>query len=417
MKRIIIEGQKDLTGTINIGGAKNSAVALIPAALLSDGIVKITNVPNISDKDALILIMELLGAKITNEKDTLIIDSSKSKNALISSELSQKLRASYYFMGVLLSKYKYAEIYLPGGCKIGERPIDFHIKGFEQLGAKVKRYKSKYILQADELIGAPINLEFASVGATINLMFAAVKAKGTTTITNAAREAEIINVADLLNNMGAKIKGQGTGVLIIEGVEKLNNAEIAVIPDRIEGGTYAIIGALLGKDFVVNGIVKEHEEALLTKLNDMGIEYVLKEKTLKINKANNIKPINVKTLVFPGFPTDLGQPMQVLLTQAMGTSFFEETIYENRMGHVKYLNKMGAKIETSGKTATIQGPTKLCGQKITAVDLRGGAALVLAALIAEGTTVINDADHILRGYENIISKLSKVGANIKIEEV
>ncbi len=417
MKQIIINGNKKLNGTIKIGGAKNSAVALLPAALLSDDGAVITNVPNISDKDALVSIIELLNCKIENEDTTFKIDTNNLKNVLITEELSTKLRASYYFMGVLLARFKKVEIYLPGGCPIGERPINLHLKGFEALGAKVTVENSKYILEADELIGTPIHLDFASVGATINIMFAATKAKGKTIITNAAKEPEIVNIANFLIKMGAKITGAGTSKIEIEGVDRLHNAEIEVLSDRVECGTYIIVGALIGENFKVDGVIKEDLEALLSKLEEMDIKYTLEDKVLTISKNKDIKPINVKSLVHPGFPTDLGQPMQVLMTQATGISFFEETIWENRMGHVKYLNKMGADIKNDTNTATITGPTRLSGAAITAVDLRGGAALVLAALIAEGETVINDADHILRGYEKIINKLTAVGANIKIREI
>jgi UDP-N-acetylglucosamine 1-carboxyvinyltransferase len=414
MKKILIEGGKKLSGSVNIGGAKNSVVALLPASLLADDVVTINNVPNISDKDAIVLIMKLLGANIKSNKDTLVIDSTNVHNELVPVELSNKLRASYYFMGILLTKYKHAEVYLPGGCNIGSRPIDLHLKGFEALGAKVTREDDKYILDAEELIGCPINLDFASVGATINIMFAAVKAKGTTTIYNAARETEIMNIADLLNKMGANISGAGTSTITINGVKKMHGGKISVIPDRIEAGTYIIIGALLGKDFTVKGIIPEHLKALFSKLNEMNVSYQLKGDKVIINKCDDIKPVNVKTLVYPGFPTDLGQPIQVLLTQANGKSLFEETIWENRMGHVKQLNKMGTDITIKGSMIIINGPSKLKGCEINATDLRGGAALVLAGLIADGITTINDADYILRGYEKIIEKLSNVGAQIKI---
>ncbi len=417
MKRIIIEGQHPLSGTIEIGGAKNSVVALMPACLLADGVVKLTNVPNISDKDALTQIMYLLGAKVTNKGNELEVDSSNVKNCEIPDELSRKLRASYYFMGILLGKYKHAEVYLPGGCNIGTRPINLHLKGFESLGATVVREGDKYILDAKELKGAPINLEFASVGATINIMFAAIYAEGTTTISNAARETEIVNIADFLNRMGAKITGAGTKTIIIEGVKKLHPADIEVIPDRIEAGTYIIIGSLIGDNLTVKGIVPEHIKALLDKLTEMNIKYELKGNEITVSKSEHITPVNVKTLVYPGFPTDLGQPIQVLLTQADGISYFDETIWEKRLQHVPQLLKMGANIKCMDSHAEIMGPTKLKGAKLTATDLRGGAALVLASLIAEGTTIIDDADHILRGYERIIQKLSKVGAKIRIEEI
>ena len=419
MKQIKILGRKLLTGDIHIGGAKNSAVALIPASLLSSDRCVLNNVPNISDKDALLDILKTLNVKIEYNGNSVIIDSSNLENNTISEEQTNKLRASYYFMGVLLAKYGYVEMYYPGGCNIGSRPIDLHLKGFEALGATITHDEKnhKYILQADKLNGARIKLNFASVGATINIMFAATLANGTTIIENAAKETEIINIADFLNKMGANITGAGTSKITITGVTNLHGAEIDVIPDRIEAGTYILIGALLGNNLRVCGVNPDHITALLNKLDDMNIKYKIDKDSVIISKAENINPINITTLVYPGFPTDLGQPMSVLLTQANGNSLFEETIWENRMGHVPYLNKMGANIELKDNAhSIIHGPTPLKGSQINATDLRGGAALVLAGLIAEGTTTISNIEHILRGYENIINKLKKVGADIKIIE-
>lgn len=414
MKKLIINGNKDLTGEITISGAKNSVVALIPAAILSDEQVTLYNVPNISDTTALIDIINYLEGQVSYDNYTMQIDTSSIKNKIIPETLSQKLRASYYFMGALLSKYHYAEIYFPGGCNIGARPIDLHISGFEKLGAKVTIEGNKYIIEADELKGAKIYLDFASVGATINLMLAATKAKGTTYISNAAKEPEIVNIASLLNNMGAKISGAGTSEIKIEGVKHLHSGVIDIIPDRIEAGTYIIIGALLGKNLTIAGIIEEHLDALLSKLKEMGVNYTIDNNKITLNKSNSYKPVNIKTLVYPGFVTDLGQPMSVLLTQASGMSIFEETIYENRMGHIKYLQKMGANIRLNDKTALIIGPTKLKGENVIATDLRAGAAMVIAGLIATNTTTITQIDHILRGYENIVEKLQAVGADIKI---
>ena len=414
MEKIVIKGGFPLSGEITIGGAKNSAVALIPAALLSDGICTINNVPNITDKDALFDIVKLLNCNITQEDNTITIDSTKLKNVLINQELSVKLRASYYFMGVLLGKYKHVEMYFPGGCNIGSRPIDLHLKGFKALGAKVTKYKHKYTISAEKLIGAEINLDFASVGATINIMFAAVRAEGITTINNAAKEVEIINIADFLNKMGAKITGAGTGTIIIEGVDKLNGANIDVIPDRIEAGTYIIMGALLGNNLKINGIIPEHNKALFDKLE---VDFKLQDNSVIVNACKNLLPTDVTTLVYPGFPTDLGQPMSVLLTQANGVCKMEETIWENRVGHYPYLQKMGADIELNGLVATINGKSKLIGTEINATDLRGGAALITAGLIAEGTTTIYDIEYILRGYEKIINKLGDVGAKISLEKI
>ena len=419
MKKIVIEGGNTLSGEINIGGAKNSAVALIPAAILCDEEVELYNVPNISDRDALIDILGYLNCKTDLNKDCLKIDLSSLENKLIPENLGKKLRASYYFMGSLLGRYKHVEMYFPGGCNIGTRPIDLHIKGFEMLGAKVKIKGNKYTIDAKELVGTRIYLDIASVGATINLMLAACKAKGTTIISNAAREPEITNVATFLNNMGAKITGVGTSEIKIEGVNKLHKAIIDVIPDRIEAGTYAIIGALLGKDLKLKNVIDEHIEALLSKLKDMGVDIKEEKDGIVINKAKELEAINIKTLVYPGFPTDLGQPITTLLTQAKGVSLFEETIYENRFGHIKYLNKMGATINANihSMQAIIIGPTKLVGTDVVATDLRAGAALVVAGLIASGTTTISEIDHILRGYDGLIEKLTKVGANIKIVEI
>lgn len=417
MKQIVINGGKTLSGTIPISGAKNSAVALIPASILCDEQSTIYNVPNISDRDALIDILHLLNCETSLNGDLLKIDSTKVINKKIPLELSKKMRASYYFMGALLSRFKHVEMYFPGGCNIGKRPIDIHIKGFEALGAKVTIKGDLYKIDAKELNGTSMTLDFASVGATINIMLAAVKAKGKTVIKNAAREAEIVNIATFLNNMGAKISGAGTSVIRIEGVEYLHRAMIEVIPDRIEAGTYIILGAMIGDNLKIDNIISEHIDALLSKLTDMGVKYELEENVVTISKCDNIKASNIKTAVFPGFVTDLGQPMMVLLTQASGVSMFEETIYENRMGHVKYLNKMGANIKAANTNAVVIGPTKLNGCEVEATDLRGGAAMVLAGLIADGTTNISSIEHILRGYDSIITKLKNVGADIKLEEV
>lgn len=414
MKKIVIEGGHALSGVINIGGAKNSAVALIPAAILSDEFTTIYNVPNISDKVALIEILKKLNCHVLETDDVLNINSSKLENILIEESLSSKLRASYYFMGALLGKCKHVEICLPGGCNIGARPIDFHLKGFEKLGATITVDGNKCTIDAPKLKGNKIYLDFPSVGATINLMLAAVKAEGKTVIYNAAKEPEIVNVATFLNNMGAKIIGAGTNEIVIQGVKFLHKGIIEVIPDRIEAATYIIAGALVGKNLKINGVIKEHLESLLSKFDEMGIKYSIDDFELTISKVDNMKPISIKSQVFPGFPTDIGQPMSVLLTQCNGVSFFEETIYDNRMGHIKYLNNMGANIKVRENTAIVCGKSKLVGRKVVATDLRAGAAMVLAGLTANDTTEISQINHILRGYENIINKLTNVGAQIKI---
>ena len=416
MQKIIINGGHNLTGTIPISGAKNSAVALIPASILCDEETSILSVPEISDRDNLIAILKLLNAKVTIDNDTLKIDSKNIKNKSITEELSSKLRASYYFMGALLGKCKYVEIALPGGCKIGNRKIDFHLKGFKALGATITEEENKYIIKADKLVGNKIYFDFASVGATINVMLAAVKAEGTTVINNAAKEPEIVNVATYLNNMGAKIRGAGTSKITIEGVKYLHKAMVEVIPDRIEAGTYIIMGALLGQNLEITNVIKEHLTSLLSKLNDIGVKMTIKENSIIINKAEKLSPFNVTTLIYPGFPTDLAQPMTVLMTQCEGISILEETIHSNRMGQVPYLNSMGADITVRNQMAFIKGKTPFYGNNVTASDLRAGASLIIAGLIAKGTTQINEIGHILRGYEHIVEKLSNVGADIKIIE-
>lgn len=415
MKKLIIEGNHELSGTIKIGGAKNSVVALIPAAMLTDGKCVIYNVPNISDVPRLISMMEALGSKIEFKDETLYIDNTNSKNAEIDEENATKLRASYYFMGVLLAKYGYAEISYPGGCSIGSRPINFHLNGFEKLGAKISVVENKkYIASAKELVGSDIFLDFASVGATLNLMFAAVKAKGITNIYNAAKEPEIVNVASFLATMGAKVYGAGTSHITIEGATKLGDGIVEVIPDRIEAGTYLMIGSLLGKNLVIEGVLKDHLEAVFTKLKEAGCDIKIDGTTVIVNKVDHLKPVNVKTLVYPGFPTDLGQPMSTLLTQCEGESLFEETIYENRMRHIKYLNAMGANIRLFDRSAIIAGKSNLIGREVEATDLRAGASMLVAGMIAEGTTKIVNIEHILRGYEKIVEKLSSVGAKIEL---
>ena len=370
----------------------------------------------ISDIDSLEEILSFLNIDVKRATESMIINPKNMENKVIPTEISIKLRASYYFMGALLAKYKYVEMYFPGGCKIGSRPINLHLEGFKKLGATVEEENDKYIIKADKLKGAQMYLDVASVGATINIMLAATKAEGTTIIENAAREPEIVNVATFLNNMGAKIVGAGTSVIKIKGVKKLTKGFAEIIPDRIEAGTYTIIGALLGNPLKISNIIPEHIEALTSKLKEAGADIEIEEDSIICKKVDNLKPVNIKTYYYPGFATDLQQPFSVLLTQCKGKSQIEETIYENRYMHVEYLNKMGANIETNDRIAKINGKTELKGEEVIATDLRAGSALVIAGLIAEGKTTINKVEHILRGYEGIIEKLSNVGADIKIEE-
>lgn len=418
MKQIEIDGGHILEGTINISGAKNSAVALVPAALLSDDVVVINNIPNISDIDALNKILTYLGAEVLRENDTIKINSKNIINKEIPESISKKLRASYYFMSSLLGKYKQVEMFFPGGCSIGARPIDQTLKGFEALGATVIEEGNKFTVFADKLVGGHVYLDMPSVGATINTMLAAVKAEGETIIENAAKEPEIVNVAIFLNNMGAKIRGAGTSEIRITGVNKLGRGFVEVIPDRIEAGTYIIAGALMGNNLKINNIIPDHIDSLILKLKEMGVKMNVHENHLFISKTENIKPVIVKTIGYPGFPTDLQQPLTTLLTQCSGTSYLEETIYENRFQNIAYLRNMGASIEQLDKRhIKINGPTNLTGMTVEATDLRAGACLVLAGLVANGKTIINKSEHVLRGYENIVEKLNDVGAKIKINEI
>lgn len=417
MKVIEIDGGHKLTGSIRVSGAKNATVALIPAAILTDEEVTICNVPEITDTNDLCAILNILKVDIKRASESIIIKPSNMENTEITEEFSKKLRASYYFMGALLGKYGKAVMYFPGGCSIGARPIDLHLKGFEALGAKVTVDKNKYTVEATELKGANIYLDIASVGATINIMLAAVKAKGKTIIDNAAKEPEIVNVATFLNNMGARITGAGTSTIKIEGVDYLHQCFHEVIPDRIEAGTYIIIGALSGAPLKVDNIIPEHIDSLISKLEEIGVNLELGSDYVIINSKDSYKSTNIKTAVYPGFPTDLQQPFTVLLTQSSGKSKVTETIWENRFMHIPYLNDLGADITVNNQTATILGPTKLKGCQVVATDLRAGAAMIAAGLKADGRTTITNAEHILRGYEDIVEKLSEVGAKIRIKEI
>mgnify|MGYP001625124751 FL=1 len=415
MSKIKIEGGHLLQGVINISGAKNSAVALIPAAILCDEETTITNVPEISDVDSLEEILTCLSANVKRDKNSVTIDSKSVENKIIPEELSVKLRASYYFMGALLGKFHKVEMYFPGGCSIGERPIDLHLKGFEKLGATISEEGNYIKIEAKELKGNKIYLDIPSVGATINIMLAAVRAKGRTTIENAAQEPEIVNVATYLNNMGAKITGAGTSVIKIEGVSTLKGCFHEVIPDRIEAGTYLIIAALLGNNLTINKIIPSHIESLISKLKEAGVKMEVGEDYVTVKEVGNYKAVKVKTLVYPGFPTDLQQPLIPFLTQCNGLSKVTETIWENRFQNIPDTIRMGANIKVNeNRTAIVRGKTKLTGCDVSATDLRGGASMLICGLIAEGTTTIDNIKYILRGYDNIVEKLKEVGAKIEL---
>lgn len=417
MKIMEIEGGEKLTGTIRISGAKNATVALIPAAILTDEEATICNIPEITDTEALCDILKELNVGVKRASESIIINPEQMENKEISEKFSKKLRASYYFMGALLGKYKKAVMYFPGGCSIGARPIDLHLKGFEALGAKVTNEGNKYTVEAEELHGANIYLDIASVGATINIMLAAVKAKGKTVIENAAKEPEIVNIATFLNNMGAKITGAGTSSIKIIGVDHLGKCFHEVIPDRIEAGTYVIIGALCGNPLKIDNVIPEHIDSLLSKLEEAGVTLEVGTDYVLVQSGDNYKAVDIKTAVYPGFATDLQQPFTVLQTQSKGKSKTTETIWENRFMHIPYLKALGANISVKNQTATIIGPTKLTGCEVVATDLRAGAAMVVAGLAAEGKTTITNVEHILRGYEQIVEKLTAVGAKIAIKEI
>ena len=416
MKKIIIDGGQEISGTIKISGAKNSIVALIPASILTSGKCVIKNVPDISDVRILLEIMRELGSEITFENETIIIDNGNVKNKEITEEFASKLRASYYFMGSLIGKFHKVDIACPGGCVIGSRPIDIHLDSFKKMGIEIDEQQSKFVMTVDELKGNHFYLNFPSVGATINIMIASTLAKGQTIIENAAKEPEIANVASFLNSMGAKIFGAGTSKIIIDGVDELYDGFVEVIPDRIEAGTYLIIGSLLGNNLTIENIIESHIESMLYKLKEAGIKYESKGNSITITAAKNLKPINIKTTVYQGFPTDLGQPMSTLLTQCEGECLFEETIYENRLRHIPHLNSMGANIKVFDNQALILGKTPLHGKKVKATDLRAGASMLVAGLIADGRTEIYNIEHLLRGYERIVDKLSQVGVQIKLVE-
>jgi UDP-N-acetylglucosamine 1-carboxyvinyltransferase len=417
MPKIKIEGKQKLTGTIEISGAKNSVVALIPASILCDEQVTISNVPNITDVDALEEILLHLNAKIARTNDTVVINSNNIQNVEIPEELSQKLRASYYFMGALLGRFKKVDMYFPGGCVIGKRPINLHLLGFEKLGATITEKDNHFTIEAEELIGNNIYLDIPSVGATINILLAATKAKGKTIIENAAQEPEIVNIATFLNSMGANITGAGTNTITIEGVDYLHSSYHEVIPDRIEAGTYLIIASLLGHKLKIDKLIPSHLEALTSKLKEAGVKMTIGSDYIYIKEVRKYKAINIKTLVYPGYPTDLQQPIIPFLTQCEGISQVEETIYENRFQNIKDTNKLGANIEVdNNRIAKIKGVTPLTGTAVSATDLRGGASLLICGLIAEGTTKIDNINYILRGYNDVINKLKKVGANIELIE-
>ena len=418
MKKIVINGGRPLKGEVTINGAKNSVVALIPAIILSDNIVTLDGVPAISDVDSLIEIMEIMGATVKRSGDCLKVDPRNIKNMPMPSGKINSLRASYYFYGSLLGRFGEATVGLPGGCDLGPRPIDLHLKAFEAMGAHMTMEGNymKLSTGGKRLAGASIYMDTVSVGATINTMLAAVKAEGRTVIENAAREPEIIDVATLLNNMGAHIRGAGTDIITIEGVDSLHGTRHQVIPDRIEAGTYISLAAAIGQGVQINNVLYEHLESFIAKLEEMGVRMTISEDSIFVEGQKDLKAINIKTSPYPGFATDLQQPITPLLLTAHGHGKIVDTIYEKRVNHVAELAKMAGKISTASNQIVYEGPNQLQGASVKATDLRAGAALVIAGLMAQGRTEITNIEFILRGYSNIIDKLRSLGADIQLIE-
>ena len=417
MKKIMIQGNKPLTGEVTVSGAKNSVVALIPAAILADSPVILEGVPDIKDVHSLIEILEIMGVKTKFANNQLEIDPTEIVSIPMPTGKINSLRASYYFMGALLGKFGEGVVGLPGGCNLGPRPINLHIKGFEALGTEVtNEHGAMYLRSGDGLVGTRIFMDMISIGATINVMLAAVRAKGRTIIENAAREPEIIDVATLLNNMGAKIRGAGTNEIRIDGVEELHGCRHSIIPDRIEAGTYLALAAAVGNGITVKNVIYEHLDSFISKLQEMGVKMDVGEDSIFVYPAKDLKAISLKTYPYPGFATDLQQPLTPLLLKAQGMSEVTDTIYPKRVNHIPELVRMGAKASIEGNVVIIEGSDTLQGTDVMASDLRAGACLVIAGLMATGTTKISKVDHILRGYDNIIDKLTALGADIKMIE-
>ena len=413
MGQLIVKGQKKLSGEVFISGAKNAVVAIIPAAIIAEGVSIIENLPCIEDVSCFIKTLTNLGIKceLLNE-NTLKIDSTTIKSAVAVDDDVRKIRASYYLMGALIGRFKKVSVALPGGCDFGSRPIDQHIRGFKALGVKIEEKGNIIDLDGTNLKGANIYLDMVTVGATINIMLAAVLAEGVTTIENAAKEPHVVDTANFLNMLGAKIIGAGTDVIKITGVKKLHGGEYSIIPDQIEAGTYMIASAISGGDVYVRNIIPKHMDSLSVKLQEMGCEIEEGDDFIRVKSNGKLKATNVKTMAYPGFPTDLQPQMTTLLAYSKGTSFLTENVWENRFQYIKELQKMGAKITLDGRIATIEGVSKFTGAEVMATDLRAGAAMILAGLVAEGETIIDNLKHIDRGYEKVEQKFRALGADI-----
>ena len=414
MSKLLITGRQPLTGDVNISGSKNSSVAIIPAALLGEGTTVLENVPAIRDVQVFAQIIRALGVDVSLEHNVMTISPNGFSTYVTDYDLVRKLRASYYLMGVLLAKFGRAEVGLPGGCDIGPRPIDQHLKGFRALGADVVVEGGVVRLSADQLRGAPVYLDMPSVGATINIMLAASMAEGTTTIENAAKEPHVVDLANFLNAMGASVHGAGTDVIRVNGTKELRGTEHSIIPDDMESATYMMMAVATGGDIQINGVITKHLEPIVAKLKEAYAHIEQNGDFIEVSGPERPKPVNVRTMPYPGFPTDAQQPLTAVLTRATGVSIVHESMYDNRLGHINELVKMGAKARAQGRTAIIEGVEKLTGAPVTVSDLRAGASLVIAGLSAEGTTEIYGLEIIERGYDSIVNKLRSLGANVEV---
>ena len=416
MENFIISGGHELFGEVNISGAKNAAVAIIPAALLCDDVVRIENIPNISDVSLIIQILDRMGAGV-KMINTIEIDSRSVTCQAVPYELASHFRASYYLIGIMLGRFKKAEVAMPGGCDFGVRPIDLHIKGFQMLGAKVETVNGMVCADADKLVGASIYMDNVSVGATMNVMLAAVLARGLTIIENAAKEPHIVDLANFLNSMGADVRGAGTDVIKIHGVKQLHGCTYSIIPDQIEAGTYMVAAATCGGDVLVKNVIPKHLESISAKLEEAGAEIIEYDDAVRVTRFKPLTKCNVKTMPHPGFPTDMQPQMAVLLSVANGTSILSESVWDNRFQYVGQLLRMGADIQVDGKIAVIEGVKGLTGVNVKATDLRAGAAMIIAGLTANGETTVEDIQYIDRGYEDVVEKFSNLGADIRRVEV
>lgn len=415
LEKFVINGGTALNGEVSISGAKNAVVAILPATILAQDICVIENIPNISDVHYMTKILTQLGADIKRiDKSTLEIDTRRVNSYIVSHDMTRHLRASYYFIGALLGRFRHAKVAMPGGCDFGVRPIDRHIKGFELLGATVTIGENAIIdARADRLEGSPIYFDEASVGATVNVILAAVKARGLTVIENAAKEPHIVDLANFLNSMGADIRGAGTDTIKIRGVEHMHGCTYSIIPDQIEAGTYMIAAAATDGNVLIKNVIPKHLESISAKLIECGVDVIENDDSVRVCSNGRPGKCNIKAMPYPGFPTDMQPQMTVLLSIADGTSFVSEGVWDNRFRYVEQLIRMGASIKVEGKMAVVEGVEQLKGAPVRADDLRAGAAMIIAGLVAKGTTEIEEISHIDRGYENIVEKLKGIGADIK----